>query len=63
MRAQGEGEIDAADVHHGAHGAAPVGAPGAHQAVARAMGGASAALLDKYMVPEEVRSSEGRTAV
>lgn len=42
-------------MHHGAHGAMPVGAPDAHRAVARALGNTSAAVLDKYLVPQEVR--------
>ena len=48
---QGDGEIAASDPHHGAK---PVGAPAAHRAVARGQGDRAAAILDRYMVPEEV---------
>ncbi len=48
---QGDGEIAASDPHHGSK---PVGAPAAHRALARAQGDRAAAILDRYMVPEEV---------
>ncbi len=52
---QGDGEITASDPHHGAK---PVGAPAAHRALARAQGDRAAAILDRYMVPEEVSGEE-----
>ena len=53
---QGDGEIAASDPHHGTK---PVGAPAAHRALARTQGGRAAAILDRYMVPEEVSGGGG----
>ena len=47
-------EIDAYDPHHGAR---PVGAAAAAQSVSRAKGEEAAAVIAKYVSPDEVRTS------